>query len=185
MADVINRTTLEQRFSVNTPDFPTSDWIINPDLSGVSGVPQKYWKVVGDTVVEMDAAEKAVVDAALLPQAKEAKIAEIDTRTAELIDQGFEWPPASGIIHSFSLEAQANLLGLELARNDPALVYPVVWNSKDDGATTSLADATEVHGFYLTALATKRAHLDSGTLLKDQVRAALTIAEVDAVIDPR
>jgi hypothetical protein len=38
---------------------------------------------------------------------------------------------------------------------------------------------------YLTALSTKKAHLDSGTALKNQVRAATTHNEIDAVIDNR
>lgn len=29
--------------SVNTPDYPEADWVINPDLSAVEGVPQGYW----------------------------------------------------------------------------------------------------------------------------------------------
>lgn len=64
MADVINKTTLEFRPSVNTPSFPTADWLINPDMSGVRGVPKKYWKLRGTAVVEMNATEKAAVDAA-------------------------------------------------------------------------------------------------------------------------
>ncbi len=67
MADIINRTanakgTYKYQQSVNTPDFPTITWLINPDLSGVSGVPGKYWKVVGETVVEMTQPEKDFVD---------------------------------------------------------------------------------------------------------------------------
>lgn len=64
MADVLNRTTKVYLRSVNTPDYPTESWIINPDLSGVSGVLQKYWKIVGDTVVEMTQPEKDAVDEA-------------------------------------------------------------------------------------------------------------------------
>lgn len=73
MANVLHRTTLEERYSVNTPDYPVVDWIINPDLSGVVGVPKKYWKITGDVVSEMNQAEKDVVDAALLPGQKVAK----------------------------------------------------------------------------------------------------------------
>lgn len=66
MADVLNRTTKQYLKSVNTPDFPVIDWIINPDLSGV--LPQepqsKYWNIAGDVVTEMTPAEKAAVDAA-------------------------------------------------------------------------------------------------------------------------
>jgi len=73
MSTVINRTTLVIIDSVNTPDYPVEYWIINPDLSALTGVPKKYWKVVGDTVIEMDQSEKDDVDAALLPTAKIAK----------------------------------------------------------------------------------------------------------------
>lgn len=62
MGNVINRTTYKYKQSVNTPDFPTTDWLINPDLSAVSGQPEKYWKVEGDTVVIMDAAEQQSVN---------------------------------------------------------------------------------------------------------------------------
>jgi len=65
MSDVIHRTTLEQRVSVNTPDYPVEEWIINPDLSAVQGVAKKYWKIVGDDVQEMTQTEKDAVDAAL------------------------------------------------------------------------------------------------------------------------
>ncbi len=64
MADVVNKTTLQHLRSVNTPDFPTADWLINPDLSAVAAVPNKYWKIVAGSVVEMTQAEKDAVDAA-------------------------------------------------------------------------------------------------------------------------
>ena len=62
MADVLNRLTKQLLLSVNTPDYPPADWIINPDLSPVAGVPWRYWKIVGDSVVEMTDEEKAIVD---------------------------------------------------------------------------------------------------------------------------
>lgn len=66
MANVVNRTTVQYLLTVNTPDYDPTDWIINPDLSALASVPQKYWKVVGDTVVEMTSGEKTTADAALL-----------------------------------------------------------------------------------------------------------------------
>ena len=63
MADVVNKATGQYRRSVNTPDFPDTEWLINPDLTAVAGVPQRHWKVVGNAVVEMDATEKERVDA--------------------------------------------------------------------------------------------------------------------------
>lgn len=65
MADVVHRTTVEYRRSVHAPDFPEAEWIHNPDLSALSGVPSVYWKVVGDSVLEMTPAEKTAKDAAM------------------------------------------------------------------------------------------------------------------------
>lgn len=73
MADVLNRTTLEFKRSVNEPDYPQPEWIWNPDMSGVIGVERKYWVLVGDAPQEMSQAEKDAVDAA-----------EAAARTAEL-----------------------------------------------------------------------------------------------------
>lgn len=61
MANVIHRSTFQYLVSVNTPDYSESEWIINPDLSGVAGVPEIFWKVVGDSVVEMTQEEKNIV----------------------------------------------------------------------------------------------------------------------------
>lgn len=64
---VANRVTNYLR-SVNTPDYTSNpNALINPDLTNVSGVDQKFWKVVSDsTVVEMDGTDKS----ALLPADK-------------------------------------------------------------------------------------------------------------------
>jgi hypothetical protein len=64
MANVLNRTTKEYRTSVNTPDFPTAQWIVNPDLSAVSasGLSSQYWNIVGDVVTPQSAAEQLVTD---------------------------------------------------------------------------------------------------------------------------
>lgn len=67
MSNVIHRTTLEFRPSVNEPDFPEPTWKWNPNMTAVVGVPFKYWKAPADWTgnvgpVEMTASEKAVVD---------------------------------------------------------------------------------------------------------------------------
>lgn len=83
MASVLNKTTLQYIESVNTPDYPTSDWIVNPDMSNVEGVPLKYWKLDGTDVVEMSQAEKEAVDAAGLQSRKDtANNYSVDTKIA-------------------------------------------------------------------------------------------------------
>ncbi|MHA2040110.1 MAG: DUF4376 domain-containing protein, partial [Promethearchaeota archaeon] len=73
----------------------------------------------------------------------------------------------SGVTFSLSSNSQNNLLGTFTAKD--ALTYPFLWNSKDDSTTYSIADATEMTTFFMTALATKKAHQDSGTVLKTQI----------------
>jgi len=185
MADAINRATFVQRFSVNTPDFPTNDWVINPDMSPVTGVPKKYWKLTGDVLSEMSQAEKDQVDSDNLGSYKLSKIKSIDNRTNTLIAAGFEYPPTSGVFFSLSIPSQVKLSGADAQRDDPAFSYPIVWNNIDDTVTVTLNSSAELHGFVLMAIGTVRAYLDSGTSLKDQVRAASTTVDVDAVADSR
>lgn len=60
MANVLNRRTKAYLRSVNTPDYDTSDWMINPDLSQVEGIAQKYWvleiatNVISEAYSEID-----------------------------------------------------------------------------------------------------------------------------------
>ena len=85
MSNVINRVSKNVIYSVNTPDYPEVDWIIDPDLSAVQSVPKKYWKIAGDLVLEMDQSEKDAVDAALLPAAKEERKAYLSKVVEDLL----------------------------------------------------------------------------------------------------
>ena len=58
MANVLNRTTLQYLISVNTPDYPDTDWIINPDMSGLSEQ-YPFWVLEGDVVRDMTTEEKS------------------------------------------------------------------------------------------------------------------------------
>ena len=60
MSIVFHRSNGTMLPFANTPDYPTDQWLINPVLP--DGVPWKYLKVVGDSVVEMTDQEKALVD---------------------------------------------------------------------------------------------------------------------------
>ena len=62
MATVVNRETLEVKFSVNTPDYDLAEWIVNPFIPPE---PKRHWEqpIVGDTIALKDAAGIAVADA--------------------------------------------------------------------------------------------------------------------------
>lgn len=62
MSNVVNRVTKQYLTSVNTPDFPSSQWIVNPDLSAVGGFPSRYWILTGDVVTLMSQAQRDAVD---------------------------------------------------------------------------------------------------------------------------
>lgn len=91
MANVVNRTTVEYIKSVNTPDYSPAEWIINPDLSALDDVPHRYWKVVGDDVVEMDQAEKDAVDAAIAEKQHESMLMgrKVDSLPVTILDDLF------------------------------------------------------------------------------------------------
>ena len=62
MANVLNKITKVYLQSVNTPEYPESDWIINPDLSAVAGVPSCYWRIVERVVVDEPARDETDPD---------------------------------------------------------------------------------------------------------------------------
>src|SRR3990167_3337051 len=77
-ASVLNRTTKQYLVSVNTPDYPTADWIIEPDLSAVTGFDSRYWTITGDAVTLKTLSERNAVDAALLELSRDATAAQVD-----------------------------------------------------------------------------------------------------------
>lgn len=109
---------------------------------------------------------------------KEAKNTLIDTRTQELIAQGFAF---DGHVFSLSPAAQMNWSGLKTF--EALLAWPVKITANGD-LEYSLAQANLVP-FVGTALGTIAAHYTSGRALKLQVNAATTQAEIDAVVDDR
>ena len=117
-----------------------------------------------------------------LKAAKTNKFDQIDSKTNSLINNGFTFASKT---FSLSLAGQSTLLGLDLLRNDIALTYPIYYNSIDYNDVLEITDSITVHNMVLTAVGTYRAHKDSGTALKDQVRAATTVAGVEGIVDNR
>jgi D-alanyl-D-alanine carboxypeptidase len=176
---VVNKTTREAHYGVPDTLYSTTDWVHNPDQELIDS---GYWKVSGDSIVAMTQEEKDELDAALLDAAKERRYTEIDSRTEELINQGFLF---SSLVFSLSPGAQAKLMGVNQVRGNANVEYPIHWNTKDDKQTRDIEDADDMLSFYLTAVGTYRAHVDAGTVLKNQVREKTTIEEVEAVEDTR
>ena len=66
-------------------------WLLEPDLSGLSGIPVKYLKQSGGAVVEMTQAEKDAVDAEELAEANQAIATSIDNLDISIKDAFIAW----------------------------------------------------------------------------------------------
>jgi len=86
MSNVVNRTTKQFIRSVNTPDYPVIDWIINPDMGAVVGFNNKYWIVTGDIVSLMDQAARDVVDAAELSDRRDETANRLDSSQDVMVE---------------------------------------------------------------------------------------------------
>lgn len=131
------------------------------------------WEVVGNLV-------QLKAEGTRLVTKKLAKVAAINNKTAGLISQGFSY---GGETFSLSLQAQANLQDLYARR--ASLSWPMVVENINDTATVTLNDQTEGGAFYTAAYNTIVGHRATGKALKDQVRSASTIVELDAIVDNR
>ena len=115
MASVLNRTTKAFRSSANTPDFPVADWIINPDMSAVTGFGSQYWIITGDVVTLMDQAARDAVDLV-------ASDAQKDTEAERLQVSGFDRAFAEVVLDEVNiLRAEAGLGARTLAQLKTAL----------------------------------------------------------------
>ena len=113
MANVIHRGTLQYRRSVNTPDFPPTEWIVNPDLSQVEKVPRKYWRIDGERVVEMSENQKAAVDGAELEQLKADKLEELQNEVlSRLARSDVDYLAAAKAIEAAKTPAEVDAVSL-------------------------------------------------------------------------
>lgn len=112
-----------------------------------------------------------------LEELKDIRYTEIDLRTTELISNGF---PFDGHIFSMSTSAQINWSNFP---NLPDALFPLpIMDKTENLYQLSLANKTN---FYLAALSYKNTQLQSGSLLKAQVKACADEACVLAVVDNR
>jgi hypothetical protein len=87
---VINRTTYEYKVGVDSAAYDTGAWLRDPDVSALSAVQKKYWKVSGDTVVEMDSSEKATVDGSAIGGIKSGKIGGLKLQVTGYIGKHYD-----------------------------------------------------------------------------------------------
>jgi len=172
--NVSTNAELEALTGVNNQDFAWHngencafmfrDNIDIGDIQGVGG-----WWVKDSIIKGFD-----------LSEYKAFRVSEIDARTGELIALGYTY---QGVTFPLSQNGQINLLGMITTKD--YLPYPIGLNNINDTAVYQIQDATDLSNLYMTALGTKKALLDSGTGLKQQINAAIDESAVSLIIDNR
>lgn len=162
MANIINRTTGEYRTSVHTPDYDPAVWIVNPDLTAVAGVDQRWWTVDGDSVREQ-------IDAEKLPTLKSDKQAALQSWYGQQQETGV------------TLTSGARMRTVDSARRDYAelltMATPLVSAAPETMLAWWDADGTTHTGTPAQWIATA---LEYGSLAAAQ---RYRLAELEAAID--
>lgn len=112
-----------------------------------------------------------------LKEAFNIKLEQIDSRTQELIFQGFAF---AGLHWSLSIKAQINWNNLPQL---PQTVFPLA--IQDMNGVDYDLEFSQRMDFYYTAVAVKNSHLQSGNVLKREVSDMQTIQEILNFVDPR
>lgn len=85
MINLLHRST-KKLISTDQPQlFSHTEWIFDPDLTGVAGVPVYYWHIERNSIREMTAEEKVAYDATTLPTMKAAKEAKLTVEVRDSI----------------------------------------------------------------------------------------------------
>jgi hypothetical protein len=189
MSNVVNRTAvpLQILYSVNSPDYPEADWIIDPDLTILETVLIQYCKVSGDLVIEMTPAEKAVVVAAELAYAKLIGINGVCYVRENKVQYGTGPldPLGGGSYISTTTEDQVRWLSWNVIGGKWAalgLTYPFVVYSRDGSSYVTITrsqDFTAVEeaiAVYVTNI------FKEAEVVTQNVFAATTVEEVQSIV---
>ncbi len=91
----INKTFKE---SGHTPFYDSGTWIHNPDLSNVSGIASKYWKITGDVISEMTQGEKDTVDVKEIQKTVDNKGTASVTKKLTTVERDSITTPINGML---------------------------------------------------------------------------------------
>jgi hypothetical protein len=153
MSLVVNRSTGNIIPIANTPDYPPDQWLINPTLP--DGVPWKYLKVSGDSVVEMTQDEKNAVDNPPLTTA-ERHLQEQEAGVTLANDWVMRWTKEDQVRMGTAKDI-ADLLALA---NDNSPLVPF-YEASGTKHLVSYSTAYQVLANYMTKVMAEQARQDS------------------------
>ena len=181
---VIRRSDAKSFAVRSTNGYSEAEYLLQPDLTNVVNVEQKFWKVDGDSVVEMSQTEKDAVLAQELADLKIERLHEIDVNTSELIGEGFQYDG-----HNFSLSQEAQLnwnsiftLMLE-GTIPPEADYEI--STKDPDNDSYILTPLMRQGFFGLAFTSVSNIIKAGRVIRQQIKHANTIEEVNSIVDNR
>ena len=184
MANVINKTTMEVLLSVNTPDYPETEWAINTDISLLATVPKDKLKFDAKfNLIFKSPVELALLDAVELTQFKLDQLSIVnDAGEAYIVrGPGVEFPPGSGLYLSVSQNAQLKWMGLAAVADQWEAMghtYPIRVRTIDDATFVDVGTAGEVKAVFATMASFINQVLDGSEVVKAAINVATTKEEV-------
>jgi hypothetical protein len=129
-----------------------------------------------------------------LPETKAIKVQQIRDNTEAFIAQGAVWDTRVymsteqgrfDILGIFAVAVKVTDAGVWTESAAAPGFFPVGVTTTDGTYREEFVDAPEFQPFFLTMMGTYKYWKDTGRALRDQVNAATTVAEVDAIVDNR
>jgi len=176
MANVLNITTKQYLECVNTPDYDPTVWIINPDLSAVSGVDQMYWYINTDLTVTPMTTDQ--INAAYLTTTIAAKQSAVtDCLNNTIFQNGFTY---SGHLFDCNIQAQQNVTAMVTACSG-LTTYPsgFAWRTKTN-SFMSLPTLTSLVAFGMTMMNYVEECYAASWYIKDAIGTMTDVATINA-----
>ena len=128
MGAILNRSSLQYIEFVNTPDYDSTVWVIDPDLSAVTAVPSIFWFINSDnSISEMTAAQK---DTAYLASSIITAMNNSDNKRANILYGGFNY---NGVVFDTDTQSITNIIGTQtLVNMGVTLPTDFVWRAADN-----------------------------------------------------
>ena len=87
MSTVVNKTTLQEKYSADPAEYDSEEWLSDPTIPDA---PKRYWVVEGDDLREATEEEKVLFDVEYLAQQKEQRIQELREQYNEALELRYE-----------------------------------------------------------------------------------------------
>jgi hypothetical protein len=145
MATLLHRTTKQLLVSVDPNGLPEpiANYIEDPDLSAVTGEPNKYWIITGDVVTLMDQAAQDAVDAAeLAAREAQSRTISVDAVAEPLTNNALTGHQMRAIIELFNKRDNFNTTRIiELQNQVQAMIGSTgnIANLRADGAAVAIS----------------------------------------------